>query len=670
MKVLSPLFVFFIALPLSAHEEIDDFLSMSLEELLQVDITSSTLTPEKLKTVPSAVSVFTHDEIKRMGLDVLGELMNLVPGFQSYRSSGSSLETPFSSRGRRIGSTTAEILIMVDGRRFDSPRSSGSSTLGPTYPLKYIEKVEFIRGPGGAVYGSNAMMGVINITTRSNVDEVSVSYGSNDRKQIYLQSSHKYDSMTVDVFGHIESDNGETFNVQDTFSPSRINTDDPRLIADLNFKLKWENTQLNIQHNQFQVEKFYELNTISNGFNSRDGKVSSISLKHDFSWQAVKSSFWLSYNHVSAIVDSQVTEPGELALFSAPSSNDALFVSAILENYTESRVQWLNDWKINEKSSLQFGVELRQINAPESFAKNNFDLGDLANGNFPVRYYGSLVPTTPIQAKSDRNIIGFYTQYQQQLFDSTYLTLGLRYDDFSDIGSQLSPRLGLVQELNKNHSIKLLYGQAFRAPSESELNLLNNPVILGNPDLKPETVRSWDLIWIGQWSDTSFSLGYYENHFDDSIVQVDIGGNTLQYNNMEQDPTKGVELEVSHELNRHWLLRASYMHINEKPDLAFSEAEQAGSVTINYQQTKWNANLIVSYADKRQMANGNQRISLDSYWLLSGKLQYNFTSQLGAFIQAKNLLDDEYLTPATGSSLTEGVPNRGRELLTGISWKF
>jgi outer membrane receptor protein involved in Fe transport len=112
------------------------------------------------------------------------------------------------------------------------------------------------------------------------------------------------------------------------------------------------------------------------------------------------------------------------------------------------------------------------------------------------------------------------------------------------------------------------------------------------------------------------------------------------------------------------------MHINEKPELAFSEAEQAGSATINYQQTKWNANLIVSYADKRQMANGNQRITLDSYWLLSGKLQYNFTSQLGAFIQAKNLLDDEYLTPATGSSLTEGVPNRGRELLSGISWKF
>ncbi|NIQ15888.1 MAG: TonB-dependent receptor plug domain-containing protein, partial [Candidatus Dadabacteria bacterium] len=64
---------------------------------------------KELKTVPSAVTVFTHDEIKRMGLDSLDELMNLVPGFQSYRTSSLSLHPSLSSRGRRIGFTASEI---------------------------------------------------------------------------------------------------------------------------------------------------------------------------------------------------------------------------------------------------------------------------------------------------------------------------------------------------------------------------------------------------------------------------------------------------------------------------------------------------------------------------------------------------------------------------------
>jgi len=675
IQVFLLLILLLIAHPLFAQEDENEFLSMSLDELLQVEITSSTLTPEKLKTVPSAVTVFTHEEINRLGLDKLGELMNLVPGFQAYQSSGSSLETPFSSRGRRIGSTTAEILILVDGQRYDSPRSSGSSSLAPIYPLEFIEKVEFIRGPGAAIYGSNAMMGMINITTRSNLNQLTLGYGSFNRKKMSLQASTDFDSLTMDIAVHIESDDGDNYDVQDTFSSTRIDTDDPLTIADINFKLQWENTRIIIKHNQFKVEDFYEFDTLSNGFNERDGAISSISLKHNFNWQQVKSYFWLSYNNANATVNTQLTPPNVFTgspfpYTSDPLSSDALFVSANFKNYSESRGQWHNDWKINSKSSLQFGAELRRIDAPEAIASNNFDLGELVNGTSPISYYGTLLPTTPIQAESDRNIIGFYTQFQKQYFESTYLTLGLRYDDFSEIGSQISPRLGLVQEINPQHSVKFLYGRAFRAPSESELNLLNNPVLLGNLYLKPETVKSLDLIWIGQWVHTGFSLGYFESHFDDSIVQVDNGSGVLQYTNIEQEPTRGMEFELSHELNRHWLVRASITHISEKPDPSFREANNKGSFTINYQHAHWNANLVSTYFDEREMSAAGNRITLHNYWVVFGKVQYNITNQLETFIQAKNLLDEHYLTPASGPNLTEGIPNRGRELLLGLNWKF
>ena len=87
--------------PLLANEHLDYLFGLSLEELLKVKITGSTLTPKELKFVPSTVSVFAHKEIINLGLDTLDELMNLVPGFQSYRSSIFSMHYPFSSRGRQ-----------------------------------------------------------------------------------------------------------------------------------------------------------------------------------------------------------------------------------------------------------------------------------------------------------------------------------------------------------------------------------------------------------------------------------------------------------------------------------------------------------------------------------------------------------------------------------------
>jgi len=665
--------ILFIILPLQLQGMQEDFFSMSLEELLQIEIYGSTLTPESLKTVPSAVSVFTQQEISRMGLDTLGELMNMVPGFQSYRSSSASLGAPFSSRGRRIGNVPAEILVMIDGQRYDSPQSSGSTTLAPNYPLRYIEKVEFIRGPGAAVYGSNAMMGVINIITRSNVDALTISYGSFNRRQAFIQASTKFGHMKVDLFSRIEADNGDNYTVADTFSSNRIETDDPRKIADLNLKLKWENTRINLQHSQFETENFYELNTLSNGFNAREGQIDSISLQHDFAWEKVESYLWLSYNYVNATLSSQLTAPGTFTGLSNPDSNDPLLLRANFDNYAEMRMQLHNNWDINKRSSLQFGIELRRLDAPEAIAENNFDLRDIVTQSIPVRFYNELLPTTPIQAKSKRDIIGLYSQYQHQLSDSTSLTLGLRYDDFSEIGSQVSPRFGLVQTLGTHYSLKLLYGEAFRAPSESELNLLNNPVVLGNPTLKPETVESWDLIWIGQWPQTGLSLGYFESHFNDSIIQVDLGNGTSQFLNIDQDSTQGIEFEFSQELNSHWLFRTSFTYIINKPELSFREADQLGSISANYKYSKWNANLIANYIGEREFstdANINTRIALDDYWLLFAKLQYDFTHSFKLFLQAKNLLDENYLTPTASSSLSEAIPNRGRELLAGVSWKF
>ena len=117
----------------------------------------------------------------------------------------------------------------------------------------------------------------------------------------------------------------------------------------------------------------------------------------------------------------------------------------------------------------------------------------------------------------------------------------------------------------------------------------------------------------------------------------------------------------------------SYTLILEKPDLSFREADQFASLMFNYQRRRFNANLFATWFDEREMSTDNSdsiRLSLNDYWLLSGKASYNLSSKWQLFAQVKNLLNEEYRTPTSSALLTEGVPNRGQELLVGMTVSF
>jgi len=664
--------LFLLPVSIAAQDTDVDLFSLALEDLLNLEVTGSTLTPKSLKTVPSAVSVFNHEQIERLGLDTLQELMNLVPGFQSYRSSSSPIDYPFSSRGRRIGAASAEILVLLDGHRLEDSRTSGSALSVPLFPLAQIERVEFIRGPGSAVYGSNAMMGIINIVSVSGANDLSVGVGSNDRGRVQGNYSASGDAYTLDIFAHVDTDKGEAYWVQDVYSPALISTTDPRTSADLNVKFSWNNTRVQFQHSQAQGEDFYSASGPANGVNSRQSVLSSVSISQSFDWQSVQSSLRLSHNISHFDVSLQLSAEGDLAAISAPSSDDAMVAEVDYGGVNETRVLWHNDWKVNTISSLQFGAEVRHIRNPESRPKSNYDLTALVNGYFPIDYYGELSPISPTQLQSERKVLGLYSQYQQQWGQSTHLTVGLRYDDFSEIGSHLSPRFGLVREFGEHHSIKLLFGEAFRAPTESELNLVNNPRVLGNLALQPETAQSWDLIWLGQWHDRGLSLGYFETHFFNSIVLVPGEVGTLQYKNVNGDEhSRGLEFEISQQLGEQWILRATYTHMMEKPDYAFREAADLASTTLNYQNGKLNVNLGAYYFDEREMLTPeNQLLTLSEDWQLFSKIQYQVSEAWKVFIQVKNPLGTTRRTPPFDNDLMEAIPSRGEEILLGFDWAF
>lgn len=646
-----------------------DLYSLSLAELLNIKVLGVTRTEENLSTVPAAVTVYTHDQIESMGLDFLDELMNFVPGYQSYRAEVNQVHYVYSSRAKRIGTATAEVLVLVDGQRMDNSRTSGNMLT--RYPLNHVERVEFIRGPGSAAYGSNAMMGVINIVTRSGVNEVSANYGSFNRLKFHFLFSKKIKSFNVDLFANYDSDEGDNYTLHNRYTNSPYNTDDPRRFVNLSLKLNWKSTYLYVQHNQHKAENFYTFGGLNNDINQSKSRLTAISLKQEMKWKKIKSHLWLSWRVTNLNLMSQLTAPGVFDSISSPSSSAPLLSESKVGNFYEIQSYWHNNWEIHDDNNIQFGMEYRNLYG-NAISNRNYDMVAFANNDLPIQYFGTLSSNTPVQ-EAKRDIFGLYLQNMLTFFKATHLTLGLRFDAFSNIGNNVSPKISLVQEINKHHIVKLLYGEAFRAPSESELRLINNSIVEGNPDLTPEIVKTWELIWMGQWTNINMNLGYFNNQFSNSIVRTNRSPLVDKYLNSDQEPSKGFEIELAYATKNKLLIRAAYTHFIEMSSISFREAGALASFIVKYQRDKWNLILLTTYTGEREIITGgsaNIRMTLDDYFVISTKVEYRLRANLHAFIKATNMSDNQYLTPGNAANLTEGVANRGREFLAGITWRL
>jgi outer membrane receptor protein involved in Fe transport len=641
-----------------------DYLDMDLDQLLQIKVTGSTLRDESLQTVPSAVTVFTRDQIDQLGFDYLYELLNLVPGYQFNRNGDSPAGYTFSARGRRISSEAREILLLVDGRVFADPRTGGADGSLPLFPLEEIERIEIIRGPGSALYGSNAFNGVINIVTRTGDNSLKVSAGSQQRRGVQVNFSREDNDWETNLLAQLYADNGEQYLI------ANEEVLDPRETADIDFSLGNENTKIRAAYHRAITDSFYIGEHIHESFNKYEQLFKQFSIEQKLMLaENIKTQVALSYLKTEQHFQLMALPEGSLANLSQPASNDALLAKAILAGETY-RLTLMNDWTVNSRASVQFGADWHSNRETKARGQSNFDLGQLAQRSFPIAYYGDFSRTTQVGGEELQQAIGFYSQYLRQLSTTINLTLGMRYDNYIDIGKHLSPRLGLVKQISDYQSLKLLYGEAFRAPSLSETGLQNNPVLVGNPNLNYEIVKTWDLIWLGNWRNTSVSLDVFSNHYKDPIA-TGLQGATRTYVNGRHEHSNGVEIEASQQISEQWLVRATYTYLFDLPLPAFREAENLASVIMNYELSHWNWNLAAVFQDDRgELATDGSQNSLASYWFANTKLRYRFNDNYAVNIQVKNILDKEYMTPTQGRGIPNGVPNRGREWSVGFNWAY
>ncbi|EHQ52804.1 TonB-dependent receptor, plug [Ectothiorhodospira sp. PHS-1] len=201
------------ALPSSQAVAIEHFLELSLEDLLQQEVISVSRRSQRLSDVAAAVHVVTAEDIRRSGARSLPEALRLAPGVDVARISADRWAVSIRSHTEYLSN---KLMVLVDGRNAYSPNFSGVLWNTLQIPLENIDRIEVIRGPGGAVWGVNAVNGVINIITRSSDAThgtlISAGYGNDtgpfallrqggpwgeDRSfNVYLQTREGRDSLT------------------------------------------------------------------------------------------------------------------------------------------------------------------------------------------------------------------------------------------------------------------------------------------------------------------------------------------------------------------------------------------------------------------------------------------------------------------------------------------
>lgn len=659
------LFVF----SLSAHAQ-DDVFELSLHELMEIKISGVTQVETPLLWSPASINVFDQRLLKLANIDNLSQLTPLIPSFQSSRHDD-GLFNSISTRGRRIGTSGRELLVLMDGMRIDNWFAGGANFSMPNISLFGSEKIEFIRGAISQLYGSGAYTGVINIETDPSLRNAKLSvdeYGSSRfQANIGNQSVGFQQKLFLDIYQ--QSLPKETITKPQTSHLTQLDATQETLSG--HYQAHWGDWSFYSIMSQSYLKNYYVTGTYSLD-NTKDQRTFyNGSVKHERHWSnSLSTSIQGGYRFFEYLPDIEAAPSGALAANSNPSSSDPFFLN-VDKNYDDE--YWLNlksTIKISEQTNLQAGMEWRDIHKSESITLGNFDLAALASNNFPISSSNDIsIKTTTMDAQSEQ-LLALYLQSISRVTPNNEITLGIRYDSYDTVGSNTAPRLTWVHLFDPNTSIKFIYSEAFRAPVSNELYQKNNPFVIGNESLKPELVKTSEIVGYYQNGLSQLQLGIFYSHFENPIAQKSIGSLRV-FDNLEDNFSKGIEGNATMQFEQHWISRFNFSHLFHKPSDQYRMPDTLATLSLAYQNHPFNWSYIVQYTSERESnpSNSVSPNSLDSYWLQDTSIQYQLNERSRLSLNISNLFDEQYSEPSTADNLNH-VPGMRRTLTLNYQAEF
>lgn len=361
------------------------------------------------------------------------------------------------------------------------------------------------------------------------------------------------------------------------------------------------------------------------------------------------------------------------------------FVGGNYRTVKQQRLGFDSQWLVNESNRIAYGLAARRESAGLNPFQGNWDADRLAST-------GELVPSSAdnfiqrgfyiggqrfdLLQPETRDIYGSYIQAERQLTERWTLSVGLRYDNYDDFGGNTSLRSGAVYNAS-NYFFKLLYGEAFRAPSFIETRAGIASGGIANPDLKPELVTTTEFVWGTHYRDWNTTLTLYNNRFSDVILPVLVddvvpGITAFQPQNKGSETNTGVEFETNLQFSKAWKLSFGGDYVFDRFE-AHPVADKRFYSRINYHHDDYQIGFSSHYIDKvvSRASNGNvDEVILDGHWLSHLNIRWSMFESMLLKVNANNLFNQENksYTPQQGIEL--GLPGRGRHWMIGIEYRW
>jgi outer membrane receptor for ferrienterochelin and colicins len=608
---MSILFVAMLAGSATAAEVADDQEVIETEKM----VVTATMTEKIMKDAPGAIEVITAQEILDMNAQTVAEAIEEATGLLV------TTETGRQQRPSIRGTGNKHTLVLIDGRRVVAGFKDMFGL--EQVPVDLIDHIEVVRGPASALYGSDAIGGVVNIITRRPTRRLALGgtmqYGQNGYHEGEETNGRAYVGKATERLGvflaggyqkkngfdrdGVTPDDGDTIKLKSaggrfTFSLAEGH----ELLAGFEVTDR-ETAGLRDMQNVDRLRMVEDERW--NGFLQYDGKISPM------------SRVMLRFNHSEQENEidfdpTTVMTPGAIGD----------------ENNAE---RWLDQAEARF-SGLFFDRHLVTVGTEYRVEGRKDDAG----------------------LDDDVENLSVYAQDEYQVFDPLYLVLGCRWDHHSDFGSEWTPRVSATYHILDNLRLKASYGRGFRAPGFMELYVptymkRGKQIYDPNPDLDPETSDSYEVGIEGEYGNFQGRLMWFRTEFDDLIDAVWYAftgtgkkrKDYYQYQNIAEATMEGIEFEGRLKLPYGFAMTGNMTYLDTEDKETGKDLEgrpdYKGTLKLSYRQPRsgWAANLRFNYIGERYYTDENE----DDVLLVNTYVAKNITRQWKIFAGADNIFN-------------------------------
>jgi iron complex outermembrane receptor protein len=620
-----------LACPAAAQAavEADGLRELSIEELGQVEITSVSKRPEPVSEAPAAIFVITSEDIRRSGATRLTEVLRLAPNLEVAQLN--NFTSSVTARGFNSPESANKLLVLVDGRSVYSPLASTVfwDALNPV--LANIERIEVVSGPGGTLWGANAVNGVINIITRDSREtqglQVSGVAGGRER-----ELALRYGGRIGDTGAYRLS--VTAFDRDSTFATSPADTTDDR----------FKGAQAS-----FRVD-----NELGRDLWTLQG---------------------VAFDAYAPLGAERVAGGDVLGRWTRDfGGGSSLQVQAYYDNVrrTQRSVgqplfrEDLQTWDLQAQHNVQLGARNRLVVGGEFRAwRETLTSGNIFHFAEPTRslYLGNA-----------------FLQDEVAVTDALKLTLGLKAEDNSYSGLDWLPNVRVAWKPVEGQLLWGAVSRAVRTPSRIDRELEAQPFLAPSPDFASEKVTAYELGYrVQPFARASVSVSAYYNVYDDlRTAALTAGGLPLMLANGLRGNTYGVEVWGDYKPLAWWRLSAGFNNLHRRFELKPGQIDATLLQSVG-QDPAWQAffrsrmdvtsrlELDAGLRSVGQVSNAFGPI-VPGYTEADARIGWRVTDQVELALEGMNLLHDRHLEANDPSTL---APRQiGRSVYVSLTWGF